>query len=300
MENESPLDAGNVLLGTTAGFSADINTIMLSTILALVAAIVGTYFGARLINYRNEKKIKNVRKIAIRGLNIINDYTKNNRTYCDVKNEFNNKLNIAEKRAVLVCLHKLGIPIKMPIGKTFDVKDVQFLPKIICKDEIEWIIMQITSGHCDHLFYNDVDSYFMENVRIKSIRDIGKKYVTGILSKSIIDTNTGNLTYPKNLEELFSFGEFQAIGVFEMKIQEKHHYYFNKTGNPDEIKINQLIEELDIGLWDSSLQWDYSAYQNMQIQRSAAMIAADAVGKMFSPNNQKNKDNSSQEHEKND
>src|SRR5215510_1350563 len=115
----------------------DTNTILLSALTALIGAVSGTFLGAYLINRKNESKIKKVRKTAVRGLAVIKKYAKNSGTYSNSKDEFNNTLNIAEKRAILVCLHKLGIPIEMPVGNTFEIKNIQFLSNPIDKDEIE-------------------------------------------------------------------------------------------------------------------------------------------------------------------
>ena len=99
----------------------DMNTILLSAVTALIGGFVGTFCGAWLINFWSNSKIRDVQKIAIRALAVFESYAKNKGAYNNAKDEFNNTLNVAEKRAILVCLHKLGVPIEMPVGSTFDI-----------------------------------------------------------------------------------------------------------------------------------------------------------------------------------
>jgi hypothetical protein len=247
----------------------DTNTVIISVLSALIGAFIGTYFGAHFINRKSENKIKKVRKMAIKALDIIKKYAKKESTYCNAKDDFNNTLNIAEKRAILVCLHKLGIPIEMPVGNAFEIKKIQFLSKLIDKDELEGMKMQIDNGHCDNLFFMDVEKYFTEDTKIKTIRSIGKKFVMEVLNKSKFNSDTQTFTYPENWVDKFSYGERQMIMVFWELIRSS--YFFDKqTGNSNEKNINQLILEIENGLWDGYLQWDYDAYQNMLAQRKLA------------------------------
>jgi hypothetical protein len=247
----------------------DTNTVILSVLSALIGAFIGTYFAAHFINRKSENKIKEVRKIAIKALDIMKKYAKDKKAYCNANEQFNNELNIAEKRTILVCLHKMGIPIQMPVGKTFDIKKIQFLEKFVEKDEIEGMQIQINNGHCDHLFFMDVDKYFTEDTKIKTIRNIAGKFVREVLDKSKYDSNSNKLTYPENWTDKFSYGERQMIMVFWEVIRSP--YYFDKqTGNPKVENTNQLIIEIENGLWDGYLQWDYDAYQNMLVQKKMA------------------------------
>jgi len=212
----------------------------------------------------------------------------------NAKAEFNNALNVAEKRAILVCLHKLGVPIEMPVGNTFDIKNIQFLSNPIDKDEITDMKTQIDKGHCDHLFYRDVDRYFTENTRIKTIRDIGKRIATEYLSKAYLsktkcnecDKESVGLTPPSDWTDKFSWGELQRVLVFQSKV--KYFGYFNDNdGKPNTAKIDQLIREIDAGLWDEYLQWDYSAYQNMLAQKQVAETSLNMIN-AIQPNNVQN------------
>ena len=63
------------------------------------------------------------------------------------------KLYIAEKRAVIVALHKVGLPIQTPVNTPFDIKNIQLSNDVIDKDLLDDEIEQIEHGHCDHLLY---------------------------------------------------------------------------------------------------------------------------------------------------
>lgn len=47
-------------------------------------------------------------------------------------------------------------------------------------------------------------------------------------------------------------------------------------------KINTLLREIEIGLWDSYLFWDYDSFMNIQAQNKIAS----AMQKVFSQNPQ--------------
>ncbi len=62
--------------------------------------------------------------------------------------------------------------------------------------------------------------------------------------------------------------------------------YFKGDGNPDNDKIDVLIKEIEIGLWDNYLFWDYDSYQNMRSQNSLATIVQAVVLGQIAPNSQ--------------
>ena len=49
--------------------------VLVTLISGAVGALVGTYFGAYFSSRKQEEKKKEIRKIAIKGLNIINKYS---------------------------------------------------------------------------------------------------------------------------------------------------------------------------------------------------------------------------------
>ena len=134
------------------------NEILIAILTAIIGGLVGTYFGARFLNMREESKMKEVRAIAIKALDVLKKYSK--QSYRNAENDFNTSLSLVEKRTVLVALHKLGIPIGIPSDEAFNIRKVYFVDTMIDEDVIEDIIIQVRKGYCDHLFYLDPDKHF--------------------------------------------------------------------------------------------------------------------------------------------
>ena len=91
-----------------------------------IGALIGTYGGSYFLHWKQEKKIKNVRSMAVKALDIFKEYAQHKKNYADSANEFNTKLNVSEKRAVVVALHKIGVPFEVPARDTFDIKNIRF------------------------------------------------------------------------------------------------------------------------------------------------------------------------------
>ena len=115
------------------------------------------------------RRLTKFRPIANRALDIIKGYSKHNGTYDKACQELNVKLNIAEKRAVIVAFHKVGLPIQIPANAPFDIKNIQQSNDVIDKDLLDDAKTQIEHGHCDHLLYEDPEKYFTENLRIETL-----------------------------------------------------------------------------------------------------------------------------------
>ncbi len=200
-------------------------------------------------------------------MKIFKTYSK--KAYADVEKQFNNDINIVEKRAILVALHKIGIPIDLSTKDVFDINNICFEDKRIDKDEIDGMILQIDKGHCDSLFFMDIESYFTSNLRLTAVRNVAKKFVKQVLSESALNINTSpTIIYPNNWTCNFTLGELQTIAVFAERLA--NAYYFATDNKPDIQKINVLIKEVEIGLWDNYLFWDLEAYQNMKAQSGLA------------------------------
>lgn len=60
--------------------------------------------------------------MAVKALDIFKEYAQHKKSYADSANEFNTKLNVSEKRAVVVALHKLGVPFEAPTRDTLILK----------------------------------------------------------------------------------------------------------------------------------------------------------------------------------
>lgn len=119
-------------------------TVIIST---LIGAIIGTALGAFILAWRSESGLRKVRKTAVKALDMFKKYEKQEKPYADASAEFNSILNIAEKRSVLVALHKIGIPIAFPTVGQFDIKNVSFLNERIGQASVSDMCAQIKSGN---------------------------------------------------------------------------------------------------------------------------------------------------------
>lgn len=237
--------------------------------LSALSAIVGTALGAFLINHRAESKISGIRKMAIKALELFSKYANGNNTYINTQDDFNNEINISEKMAILVAIQKIGVPIAISSAKAFNIKKVEFLSEVIDKDVISSMIGQVKKGNCDHLFYADIEKHFSERQRENKIRDSAKRYVNTVMSKSYLSkTENGGLmrNLPFDWESDFTPGELTVLLTFQHKTNDNIYYLANNE--IDKNKIQPLIEEIEIGLWDHFLQWDYTAYLNMLAQKT--------------------------------
>ena len=246
-----------------------------------VSALIGTYFGTIFLAKKQENKIAKVRDIAIKGLKVIKAYAKDKVNYSVASSDFNNKLNIAEKRAILVTLHKLGLPIEFPEKELFNIKNIKLGEKPIDANEIDDMILQIEKGHCDNLFFTEVDSYFSANIRVKNVRNIAKRYVNEVFTNSErIHTGTADIVqFPNNWFENFTHGEKLNISVFRDMICNIE--YFDEKGKPIIEKLNKLCKEIEVGLWDNYLFWDYNTYTNVISQNKVNSALIQQLSVLF-------------------
>lgn len=236
--------------------------VIIPILTAVVGGWVGAYFGSKYRERQDTSEKEKVRNIAIKALNIIKSYSA--KPYTEAENEFNNSFSIAEKRTIIVALHKLGIPIGIPSNEKFNVKKIHFIDSIIDSEVIDDIILQIKKGYCDNLFYIDPDPYFADSYTLLAKRNAGKKYVLEVLAKSKVDTTTKQLIEPIDFGTIFSLGELKSIQVLRDQVRDQ--MYFDKTGMPIKEKIESLIKDIDLGLWDMYLLWSFEAYQNVKEQ----------------------------------
>ena len=227
---------------------------VLTIISGTIGAIIGTYGGAFFLHYWQNRKTRKIRSTAIKALKIFMDYPK--KSYTEAENQFNT-LTYSEKRAVIVALHKLGVPMGLATNEVFDIKNIHFLDRTIDKDEIKGMIAQVKQGSCDNLFHMDVESYFTANFRILAKRNAARKYVNEVLLKSTVNLQLMQMTTQQNWVEKFSFGEYKIIQAFREQVND--NYFFDA-------KIDSLLNDIDLGLWDEYLCWNFEAYQNVKAQ----------------------------------
>ena len=108
----------------------------------IFSAFAGTFLGAVLLNHLQKSNMRKNRGTAVKALKILKKY--DTKKYGEAKSQFNIELSISEKRAVLVLLHKMGIPIQIPASNKFDIKDIEFADITIDGKEINGII---DNGH---------------------------------------------------------------------------------------------------------------------------------------------------------
>lgn len=244
-------------------------------LIPLCCALLGGYFGAYFQSWFQNRKISKVRRIAIQALKVFERYAKQNQTYDMAASEFNNDLDIVEKRSVLVALCKLGIPVIKPLDSTFNIDDVKFEHKVIEKETIGLMIGQVNKGNCDDMFFSDVETYFSANTRLLAARAVAKKYVDIDLSECKCDRVAMVINHPKNMSDLFTPGEINILNVFRDRTC--CQVYFDETGKSIQCKMDELKREIDLGLWDTYLFWDWISYQNVLNQNYMAATFANAL-----------------------
>lgn len=227
----------------------------------VVGAFIGTYFGAVFSARRQEKRLREVRKMALKAVNIFKSYAHSGKTYDQATDQFNNSMSTSEKRAVIVALHKLGVPVQILSNEPFNIEKVLFASQIIDKDALVAIASQIETGHCDTLFHADPEKYFDENIRQKSLRAVAKRWVQEVLINSTLSEDRQTVTYPVDWFKAFSLGERYAICVFKERISTEE--FFNPNKQIDKKKITDLLRDIECGLWDNCLYWDYTNYRSV-------------------------------------
>ncbi len=248
---------------------------------SIAGALIGTYMGAVFLYRKQQKRYKNIRKIAIRALKILGKYKK--RPYEDASNDFNASLNLTEKRAVLIALYKIGVPFRSKNLGKFNLSEVFLSDDIIDSDEIKDMILQIESGNCDHLFFEDPERYFNKDEICKYKRNIAMRYIKNVFAKSKMDKRSKKICYPDGWWKQFGPEELNMVLVIRDKLVDS--YLFEKnTDMPSDEKIQKILEEIDIGLWDMYFVWSYEAFSNVQKQKEFANFAMDVISTRTSNN----------------
>ena len=236
--------------------------IVYSLLSGAIGAIIGTFCGAYLIILKQDKVKRTTRKMAIKAINLFSKYAKKEGTFNLAEQEFNSCISLAEKRTILVALHKLGIPVIVKPDSDFSIEKISFDCIKIDRDELTAISNQIEKGLCDHLFYTDPEAYFKEGIRLSSLRFLAKRWTREVLFNSSFDKETNTVYYPNNWFEKYSWGEKLALAVFKVRVSLNE--YFDEEGKIAKSKIDQLLKEIARRLWDNCLCWDIEAYQNIQ------------------------------------
>lgn len=236
--------------------------VLIPILTAVLGGWVGAYYGNKYRENKETHEKEIVRNIAIKALNILKSYSR--KSFREAEGEFNKSMSIAEKRTIIVALHKLGVPFGIPSNETFNIREIHFVDTIVNENDIDGIILQISKGYCDNLFYIDPDTYFASNFTLFAMRNVGKKYVKEILARSRVNTETKVLRETVEMGSIFTLGEFKTIQVLREQVRDQ--MYFDKNGQPIKEKIDSLLKDIDLGLWDSYLMWNYENYQSVKAQ----------------------------------
>lgn len=237
--------------------------ILIPLLTALIGGFIGTYFGSYLLQKFQEGKIEKVRLIAINALKILKKYS--NKPFSTAENEFNTSLSIVEKRSIIVALHKLGIPIGTMSDEAFNINEIHFVGGFVVDEKnLSDISKQIEEGYCDQLFYIDPEKHFTANYALYALRNAAKRYVNKVLKNSRLDNNTNAVETPLNWGNDFSLGELKSVVIFSEQVNVP--FIFSDDGKPKIERLESLLKEIDLGLWDSYLTWNYEIYRNAMCQ----------------------------------
>lgn len=251
------------------------NSLLYPLLSGAAGAIIGTYGGVYLSHLRQEKGKKKTRKYAIKAVNLLLKYAKKDGTFDQAEQEFNNSISAAEKRSFLVALHKLGVPVLVEPSGRFNIKHIVFAKESIDKDGLLAIVQQIEKGLCDNLFFLDPEEYFDENIRIRTIRALAVRWTNDVFRKSTCDFEKHLVSFPENWFADFSLGERLVLGVFKERVCSEE--FFDKQGFSIDKKVDQLVRDVDLGLWDNCLFWDYMAYSNLKSATTVNLQVSDML-----------------------
>ena len=131
---------------------------------------------------------------------------------------------------------------------------------------------QICSGKYDHLFFDDPDEYFSRNALRDYKRSIAIKYINNVFIRTKVTTDKKIVQYPEDWMKGFSFGEMNIVFIIKEKLLDTF-LYEDTTGLPKQQCAQDIINEINMGLWDAYLDWAYEAFSNVQTQKNFANIA---------------------------
>ena len=121
--------------------SCNLASWLIPILTASIGALIGTFGGAWFLYRRQEDKIENVRLIAIKALKIFLEYAKQKKSFVEASSEFNTKINVSEKRAIVVALHKLGVPFEPPTNDILNIKRLNFKDVVISIKASNTVVM---------------------------------------------------------------------------------------------------------------------------------------------------------------
>lgn len=230
---------------------------------SIVGTIIGAAIGAWAITKLQDSKNKYPRQLLKEIISEFRGYE----NYQNAKDQFN-KRSLVEKKAVLVALKNLGVPIKINvIDDRFDIDNVFFSDVSIYSPDLDKMERYIELGLCDKLFFNEIDSGFHQSSpKIIRARELSIKVLETMKRQEPL-INAGNLAKAAGL----SWNQFEVIYVFWQSLSVTDDIASaSSILKYDEEKIDVAIQDVKNGIFDHLFYWDHRAFNNMNEQRSMA------------------------------
>ncbi|HHH1368325.1 TPA: hypothetical protein ACPZHQ_002259 [Yersinia enterocolitica] len=257
-----------ILVGVFTGYSS----ISMGGI-TILATFIGAWTGAWVIVRRQELKNIYPRELLSGVLNKFLGYP----TYDKAKDEFN-KYSLVEKKAVIVALKNLGVPIVINIANdTYDIENIKFDEKPVTKEAITKMIDFVNKGLCDDLFFKEIGSnFFNASPKIIFARELAIKFLDALSTQP----NTTTINDIMRVASI-NFNQFQVIQVFWSTVD-----VFNDDNTLSGTKIKNAKANVKNGVFDHLFYWDFRAFSNLSSQKNLA----DAVLQQYQPVTKQNLD----------
>lgn len=220
------------------------------------AAFIGTCAGAWVIIKHQNSKNKYPRELIIEILNVLKKY----KTYKKAEDDFNAR-SIVEKRAVIVALKNLGVPILIDvINDSYDVNHVRFDDIEVDEKAIGKMKDFVEKGLCDNLFFKEIESNFYNaSPKIVFARNLALKFINTLASQA------GNATIMHVLGAAkINLNQFQIIAVFQQTVD------VFLDDNVCKHKIDDAKDNIRNGVFDHLFYWDIRAFNNLNSQKNLA------------------------------
>lgn len=241
-------------------------TIIVTGIITIIATFIGAWTGAQVIIRKQELKNSYPRKLISDILVILSSY----KNYSDAQSEFN-KYSIVEKKAVVVALKNLGVPIRIGIiDDAYDIENITFDNKVVSKEFVAKMIDFVNKGLCDDLFFKEISSgFYNATPKIIFAREIAIKYLKTLLIFGDALSTASLKSIIKSAD--IDFNQYQVIQVFCNTVDISDGVN-NRTHSLEE-KIESAITNVKNGVFDHLFYWDFRAFDNMNSQRNVADMA---------------------------
>ena len=82
--------------------------------------------------------------------------------------------------------------------------------------------------------------------------------------------NNKQVWYPENWVANFGVGEYFSLRILHEQLCVG--YIYDKDGNAIPEKMDQILHEIDRGIWDNSLQSNYEIYKNAKSQTAMSNV----------------------------